>query len=121
MRTRWQLALLAAVAALGLQGCDPSPPQTTVQPPQASLPDDTVLPGSEGAPPQVAATPPQAQPATPPAQPQTNAMGAPGAPAPSAQVPGGQGTATMTEMWQWQGGQAGASSGAAAAPPAAAT
>ncbi|GAB3651460.1 peptidoglycan DD-metalloendopeptidase family protein [Ramlibacter alkalitolerans] len=58
MRT-WRLTLLAAVAALGLQACDQSPPQTSVQPPQASLPDDAVLNGTNGSQaPQVAATPP---------------------------------------------------------------
>jgi hypothetical protein len=56
---RLRLTLLAAVAALGLQACDQSAPVTTVQPPQASLPDDTVLRGTEtAAAPPVVTTPP---------------------------------------------------------------
>ena len=55
----WRLTLVAVAAVLGLQACDQSPPQTTVQPPQASLPDDAVLRGTDGASlPQAAATPP---------------------------------------------------------------
>ena len=40
---RWSLPLAVALAALGLQGCDRQAPITTVVPPTASLPDDTVL------------------------------------------------------------------------------
>jgi murein DD-endopeptidase MepM/ murein hydrolase activator NlpD len=137
----WRLTLLAAVAVLGLQACDQSPPQTSVQPPQASLPDDTVLRDSQPAhPPQVAGTPP-ATGETPSPSPQTNVMGAPAepsaaqapaAPAPSAQDPAaqpaaGQGTAAMTELWQFlpppgtQSPAAPANSAAPAAPAAAAS
>ena len=48
MRKNWQLSLLVAAAVLGLQACDQQPPRTTVTPPQASLPDDTVLQASPG-------------------------------------------------------------------------
>jgi peptidoglycan LD-endopeptidase LytH len=124
----WRIALLAVVAVMGLQACDQSPPQTSVQPPQASLPDDAQLRGGEGAnPPQAAVMPPadsgtapQAT-GTPPAPgeapPQVAGTAAPSAeaasaptsvmgaqPDPAAQqapaAPGGQGTAAMTEMWQ---------------------
>jgi murein DD-endopeptidase MepM/ murein hydrolase activator NlpD len=116
---RWQLTLLAAAAALGLQACDQSPPETTVRVPPASLPDNAVLRGTEGSnAPQPAAAPADnaaapasaAAPGTAAEAPsaQTNVMGAqPDAsaqPAPAgvagAQAPGGQGTAAMTEMWQ---------------------
>jgi murein DD-endopeptidase MepM/ murein hydrolase activator NlpD len=132
--TRWRLTLLAAVAALVLQACDQSPPQTTVQSPQASLPDDTVLrgnaanngaqvavapPASNASAPEVASAPPPATTEAP--NPQTNAMGAPPeqnlqqAPAP-AQAPGGQGTAAMTELWQFLPPAGGTGSGTAPAP-----
>ena len=120
----WRLSLLAALAVLGLQACDQSPPVTTVRPPQASLPEDTALRGTEGSnPPQAAApapvpapadngTTPQAAgtPAAPteaPAAP-TSAMGAPPAdaglqqPARAAAAPQApaEGGAAMTEIWQ---------------------
>ena len=149
---RWQLSVLAAVAALGLQACDQSPPVTTVQPPQASLPDDTVLrapeeanapqaaapaPAADGTAPQVAeapVVPPAQAPAAPPAEAppgQTNVMGAQpadpnapqqpaGAAAPAAQAPAGQGSAAMTELWQFLPPAGGAGSQAAPAPNAAA-
>jgi len=113
----WRLALLAAAAVLALQACDQSPPQTAVQPPQASLPDDTVLRGADGTQPAapVAATPPAADAALP----QTNAMGA--AATTPLQAPAGQGTAAMTEMWQWQSSRAdGDAAATSAQPPASA-
>jgi murein DD-endopeptidase MepM/ murein hydrolase activator NlpD len=138
----WRLTLLAAVAVLGLQACDQSPPQTAVERPQASLPDNAVLRGNAANPPQVAAAPAPAENAsapqvasTPPApagspNPSTNAMGGPPetnpqqAPAQTMQAaPGGQGTAAMTELWQAfppAGGNAGpnATNQAPAAAPA---
>ncbi|MDB5956215.1 M23 family metallopeptidase [Ramlibacter sp.] len=40
---RWSLPVLAVVATFGLQACDRQAPVTTVVPPTASLPDNTVL------------------------------------------------------------------------------
>ena len=141
MRT-WRLGLLAALAVLGLQACDQSAPVTTVQPPQASLPDDTVLRGGEatnppqaaapvdsgtapqaaapvdsGTPPQVATTP---APAAQPSAPETAAMGAPPADANAqpAQPQSADGSAAVTEMGQYQ---APAGGGTTAAPASAAS
>lgn len=118
MTARWLLPLLAA-AALGLQGCGDEPPRTTVTPPTASLPDDTVLNAPEQrsgvdpatatpaapagdqsaaapAAPGVASAPPEPAPVPP----DTSAMGAqPAASAPQAapdSTPAG--TAAPTEM-----------------------
>lgn len=111
MKTR-HLSLPAAVVVLALQGCGREAPQTVVEPPRASLPDNAVLQGagqqaaapataasapvasaSVGAAPQVAGnTPPDAGSATvapgmEPAPPQAGAMGAaPAASAPAAPV-----------------------------------
>ena len=41
--SRWPLPFVIAFAALALQACDQRPAQTTVSPPQASLPDDASL------------------------------------------------------------------------------
>ncbi|MEJ8838209.1 M23 family metallopeptidase [Ramlibacter sp. AN1133] len=148
---RWHLTLLAAVAALGLQACDQSPPQTTVQAPRASLPDDTVLHGTDSAnAPQAAATPPTgATPpvaATPPAEnasasevaaappaasespaAQTSAMGAPpeaNAQQPSAAAAPGQapgGQGTAAMTEMWQAFPPAGSGGASSAAQPAGT
>jgi murein DD-endopeptidase MepM/ murein hydrolase activator NlpD len=63
--SRWPLPFVIAFAALALQACDQRPAQTTVSPPQASLPDDASL-RAPAAPPLVTAQAPAA-PAAPPA------------------------------------------------------
>jgi hypothetical protein len=83
----WRLALLAAVAALGLQACDVQvhTADTKVQPPQATLPEDTQLHAPATT---TAAAAPPVEPATTveattiaqaPVQPDTAALGASGA------------------------------------------
>lgn len=61
---RWRLALVVALAGIGLQGCGRQAPVTQVIPPRASLPDDTVLTPGAVAPSQPAVTAAPPAPAT---------------------------------------------------------
>ena len=79
---RWRVALVIALAGIGLQGCGRQAPMTEVVPPRASLPDNAVLKPGAVAPAPDAPVAVQVPPA-PPAQP-----GVPAAPsAPVAQEP----------------------------------
>ena len=76
---RWTFPLLAALAVLGLQGCDREPPRTYVQPPGPSASDDTRLnaPGPQAPQASAAASAPVVSEAPQePAPPATEAMGA---------------------------------------------
>ena len=90
---RWRLALVVALAGVGLQGCGRQAPVTEVVPPRASLPDSTVLkPGAVAtAPEAVVAVPPAAPTASPAAPAVTAATPTPAmqqaAPAPSPAAP----------------------------------
>jgi len=111
---RWTFALLAALAVLGLQGCEREPPRTTVQPPGPSSPDDTALnapvavPAPAPAVPAVPAPvePPSAAASAPvvseaplePAPPVTGAMGAQPAAPTAGPDPVAPGVAAPTEL-----------------------
>jgi len=106
---RWTFALLAALAALALQGCDREPPRTEVHSAGPSLPDDTVLnapappvadatTASSAQPPAEAASAPVVtEAAQEPAPPATGAMGAQPA-ASGVEAPTAPGVAAPTEL-----------------------
>jgi murein DD-endopeptidase MepM/ murein hydrolase activator NlpD len=96
---RFTIPLLAALAAIGLAGCEREAPRTIVTPPAQSLPDDTVLNAPQAPP---TGTPPASTGATSaaeslpePAAPPTATLGAqPAAP---------DGRAAPTELSRFQG------------------
>lgn len=71
---RWRVALVMALAGVGLQGCDRQAPVTHVVPPRASLPDSTVLkPGAVATAREAAVAVPAPAPTAAPAAPATPA------------------------------------------------
>lgn len=113
--SRFTFAMVAALAAIGLAGCDREPPLTTVTPPTHSLPDDTVLntpdvPAAStpdapatGTPDTSTGPTSSAEPMPEPPMPPATTMGAqPAAPAASA-ASAPAGSAAPTELSKFQG------------------
>ena len=113
--SRWTLAVVAAAALAGLAGCDQEPPRTTVQPPGASLPEDTVLKAPQAS--ALPASAPEAPPAAA-AAPAEAPVAAASGPAPAGTQASGDATAIPHEPAPPNVTAMGAQSAASAAVPA---